>query len=54
MALDPGQATVIEAIGTGICVGLAGYLAYLVFFLFGDSMKAGTERVGLEASREKQ
>jgi hypothetical protein len=28
--LDPRQATALEAIGTGVCLGLFGYLAYLV------------------------
>ena len=31
MAIDPRQASIIEAIATGICVGLVAYLAYLVF-----------------------
>jgi hypothetical protein len=31
MALDPRQVTIIEAIATGICVGLVAYLAYLLF-----------------------
>ena len=34
MIFDPRQATVIEAIGTGICVGLVAYLAYLVFLFW--------------------
>jgi hypothetical protein len=37
MALDPRQATVIEAIATGVCVGLVVYLAYLVFSFFGST-----------------
>lgn len=39
MALDPKQASTIATIGTGICVGLIGYLAYVLHS--GDSMKAG-------------
>jgi hypothetical protein len=31
MALDPRQASFIVTIGTGICVGLVGYLAYVLF-----------------------
>jgi hypothetical protein len=31
MELDPRQVPIIVAIGTGICVGLVGYLAYLLF-----------------------
>ena len=30
MALDPRQASVVVTIGTGICVGLVGYLAYVL------------------------
>ena len=30
MALDPKQASTIVTIGTGICVGLIGYLAYVL------------------------
>ncbi len=30
MALDPRQASVIITIGTGICVGLVGYFAYVL------------------------
>ena len=30
MALDPKQASTIVTIGTGICVGLIGYLAYVM------------------------
>jgi hypothetical protein len=34
MELDPRQASIITAIATGFCVGLGGYLAYvLIFFL---------------------
>jgi hypothetical protein len=34
MKLDPRQVPTIVAIGTGICVGLVGYLAYvLISFL---------------------
>ena len=33
MALDPKQASTIVTIGTGICVGLTGYLAYVLFSL---------------------
>ena len=29
MALDPRQASIIEVIAAGFCVGLAAYLAYL-------------------------
>jgi hypothetical protein len=31
MAFDPKQASIIEAIATGICVGLVAYLAHLLF-----------------------
>ena len=31
MALDPRQASIIVTIGTGICVGLVGYFAYVLF-----------------------
>ena len=31
MTLDPRQASIMEAIGTGICIGLVGYLAYVLF-----------------------
>jgi hypothetical protein len=31
MTLDMRQASIIEAIATGICVGLVAYLAYLLF-----------------------
>ena len=30
MALDPKQASIIVTVGTGVCVGLAGYLAYVM------------------------
>ena len=30
MARDPKQASIIVTIGTGICVGLVGYLAYVL------------------------
>ena len=30
MELDPRQVPIILAIGTGICVGLVGYLAYVL------------------------
>jgi len=30
MAVDPRQASIIVTIGTGICVGLIGYLAYVM------------------------
>ena len=31
MALDPRRASIIDSqIGTGICVGLVGYLAYVL------------------------
>ena len=33
MALDPKQASTIVTIGTGICVGLAGYLCLLISIL---------------------
>jgi hypothetical protein len=31
MTLDPRQASIIEAIATGFCVGLIAYLACLLF-----------------------
>ena len=31
MTPDPRQETAIEAIGTGICIGLVRYLAYLMY-----------------------
>jgi preprotein translocase subunit Sss1 len=31
MALDPKQASIIVTIGTGICIGLVGYLAYVLY-----------------------
>jgi preprotein translocase subunit Sss1 len=31
MELDPKQVPIIVAIGAGICVGLVGYLAYVLF-----------------------
>jgi hypothetical protein len=34
MALDPRQASIIEAIATGVCVGLVGYIAYLLLYTF--------------------
>jgi hypothetical protein len=40
MAFDPRQASSIEAIAIGICVGRVAYLAYLLFSFFGDSIKA--------------
>jgi len=30
MAVEPRQTSVIVTIGTGICVGLVGYLAYVL------------------------
>ena len=31
MGLDPKQATIIATIATGICIGLLGYFAYVMF-----------------------
>jgi hypothetical protein len=31
MEVDPKQASIITAIATGICVGLVGYFAYVLF-----------------------
>ena len=30
MALDPKQPSIIATIGTGFCIGLVGYLAYVL------------------------
>jgi hypothetical protein len=31
MELDPRQVPIIVAIGTGFCIGLVGYFAYVLF-----------------------
>ena len=40
MAVDPKQASTIVTIGTGICVGLIGYLAYVMISILA-TMKTG-------------